>query len=83
MTTVDGLRLNVELRVHRDKIERTCREAEFVCAVSFLSKRWVFVTIRAAMATYTAMADFSVGHCKAFVVDAAERAGIQFRVTTG
>jgi hypothetical protein len=35
------------------------------------------------MATYTAMAGFSVGHSKAFVVHAAERATIQFRVTTG
>jgi hypothetical protein len=33
------------------------------------------------MATYTAMAGLSVGHCKAFVVRAAERAAIQFRVT--
>ena len=35
------------------------------------------------MATYTAMAGFSVGHCQAFVVHAAEVAAIQFRVTTG
>ena len=34
------------------------------------------------MATYTAMAGFSAGHCIAFVVYAAERAAIQFRVTS-
>jgi aminoglycoside phosphotransferase (APT) family kinase protein len=67
------MKANVSLLTFlRGRIASTMTRA--LCATSRMHVPRQFRTSQTQMATYTAMAGFSVGHCKAFVVHAAERA---------